>query len=810
MMQKKRISLNVQGIVQGVGFRPFLHRLAEEYQLSGWARNTSGGVEAELEGSEDGLNAFVRELQESAPPLSAVEKISASFLPNLRNYKGFEIRESGENRESTLVSPDISICPACGKELYTPSDRRFRYAFINCTDCGPRYTIVKSLPYDRGRTSMQSFAMCPECSAEYGDIRNRRYHAQPDCCPDCGPQMYYLDGEGKPVEGDPFALAQRTLAEGGIVAIKGIGGIHLACDGENEGAVLRLRRRKNRPEKPLALLCHSMDEVLRIAEPSGEEKKLLLSPRRPIVLVKKKMVSAPEWKPSSEQQAGAFKAVSFSERLGIMLPYTPIHLMLSDGTFGGPGVLVMTSANRPGCPVLIREEEALSVLSGIADGYLFHNRPIENRCDDSVVMEWKGEPYFLRRSRGYAPQPLSAKRDVSGIYAYGAEQKGSFALGKGRHVFLNPHIGDLKHLEAAEHFQEAMETYERLFDTFPRILVCDLHPDYVSARAAMKRLEMLSGAGSAASEAEERSPAGVSLIKVQHHWAHMASCMEDNGLDEPVFGIVWDGTGLGTDGTIWGGEFLEGDFSDFRRLGSIRPIALPGGDRAVKEIGRTALSLLLDAGVPTECVPLPEEKRRALTALLNSPLSVSACPNASSIGRLFDGVCALLLQKREITFDGQGGMLVEACAPKKAEIERMQTESPYPLQFYEENGVRMFDTRPMIRALWKELSDSREDESCSHIAWRFMETLCRMAADQCRELNTKRLPVVLSGGVFQNSFLLRRVTELLKKEGFTVYCHKRVSAGDEGISLGQLAVAREYLAEREQPAMQERLAVRKK
>ena len=830
-MIRKRMSLTVRGIVQGVGFRPFLHRLAVSCHLTGWVRNTSGGVEAELEGEEEALWEFQRRLRAEAPPLSMLEEITTDFLPNLRNYEAFEIRESGTMEDSTLVSPDISICPDCERELGTPSDRRYRYPFINCTSCGPRYTIVKQLPYDRAQTSMRGFSMCGDCFAEYGDIRDRRYHAQPDCCPDCGPQMYYLDRAGQrmagagndlsedrecPAEGhagggDPFEFAQKELACGGIVAVKGIGGIHLACDGENEKAVERLRRRKHRPAKPLALLCRSMEEVLRIAEPTETEKELLLSARRPIVLVKKRK---------------ALDYLAKGPRIGIMLPYTPIHLLLSDGSFGGPKVLVMTSANRPGCPVLVRENEALEVLSEIADGYLFHNRPIENRCDDSVLMEWNHGAYFFRRSRGYAPQPLYSKEDVTGIYAFGAEQKGSFALGKGNHIFLSPHIGDLKHLETADHYRGAMETYERLFQTRPRFLVCDLHPDYVSAREARKlwereTLREQGGLREQLTEPAARLPE-IPLLKVQHHWAHMASCMEDSGLTEPVFGIIWDGTGLGTDGTIWGGEFLEGDFRGFTRVGSIRPAALPGGDKAVKEIGRTALSLLLDAGISlneilsSDAVPLPKTKKRALAALLGSELAKNACPKASSIGRLFDGVCSMLFEKAESSYDGEGGMLLESSSEKEVPgFGGEPSAPPYPVHFYEQeyddaegkHSVRVFDTRPMIRAVWEELAAAKKPDwgaedrsaegpgiSCqARISRKFMETLCHMAAEQCRALNRKKLPVVLSGGVFQNRFLLSGVTELLEQDGFTVYCHRRVSPGDEGISLGQLAIGREQM-----------------
>lgn len=763
-MEQKRMRVSVRGIVQGVGFRPFLHRLAAAYGLSGWAKNTSGGVEAELQGKSESCDGFLRELRKNPPPLSVVETVDVCFLSPLLGYEGFEIRDSQEKEEGTLVPPDLSLCPACERELQDPSNRRYRYPFINCTDCGPRYTITRKLPYDREQTTMRGFVMCPSCRQEYEDIRNRRYHAQPDCCPDCGPSVYYVNGNGERMEGDPFALAQEELARGGIVAVKGIGGIHLACDGTSAEAILRLRGRKHRPAKPLALMCRSIEEVLRIAEAGEEEKRFLSGPRRPIVLLKKKKEPA-----VSSSMAQALSAAAIGPRIGLMLPYSPVHHLLLDGHFGGPATVVMTSANRSGCPVLIEEEEAAEVLSGIADGYLLHDRPIENRCDDSVVMEWMGAEYFLRRSRGYAPSPLTALADSDGIYAYGAEQKGSFALGRETHIFLSPYIGDLKTVETADHYRKALETYERLFCTRPKRIACDLHPDYISTEEAEKRAK----------------ESGVPLLRIQHHWAHMASCMEENGLSDPVFGIIWDGTGLGTDGSIWGAEFLEGDCSEWKRVGSIRPMLLAGGDRASAEIGRIALALLCDAGLPTNSVPLSAEKRERLERLIASGL---ACVKASSMGRLFDGVCSLLLQKAEITYEGEGGRLLEAISESEVPFLPAEKASPYPVSFYEEQGLRLFDTRPLLRAIEKEISAG---ETVGRIAARFMETLCHMAADQCRTLNRKKLPVVLSGGVFQNRFLLSGVSQLLRQDGFSVFCHHQIPAGDDGISVGQLAIARE-------------------
>ena len=795
----RQVRLEVNGIVQGVGFRPFLHRIAGQHRITGWVRNTSAGLEGILEGTPTDLDDFLRTVRTCPPPMAQIESLrtTADGSGSSRRFSGFVIRDSRIRSGATLISPDSAMCPDCEAELYDRTDRRYRYPFINCTNCGPRYTIIRALPYDRERTVMAEFAMCPDCEAEYHDISNRRYHAQPDCCGTCGPQISYVPAD-RPVQSgsltpaelssteDALRRAQELLASGGILAVKGIGGIHLACSALDASAVQRLRLRKHRAEKPLALMCRSMDAVRRICEVTPAEERLLTGPERPIVLLKKKDFRNPQEIPGGpeERLKKALDALSFSPRLGVMLPYTPLHTLLADGAYGGPDILVMTSGNLSGCPVLTDNGDALRLLSGVADGFLLHNRRIENRCDDSLVMEWQGAPYFLRRSRGYAPAPVTLE-GADGIFALGAEQKASFALGRESHVFLSPYIGDLKNAETFEHYENALRTYERLFRLKPALYVCDLHPDYLSSQEA---------AGRSASE-------GMPLLRVQHHWAHMASCMADNHLDTPCFGIIWDGTGLGTDGAIWGGEFLKGDFSSFRRAGSIRPVLLPGGDRAVREIGRIALALITDAfrDSPKErdnalaLVPLEPQKRRMLSALLDG--SAQAAPKASSIGRLFDGVCALLLGKAEADYEGEGAALVEARSPAETPGEAAPSalcgdrtrQLAFPLHFYEEDGMRVFDTRPMMRALAAELQKGTDT---GHLAFRFLSTLVCMAAGQCMELNPEKLPVVLSGGVFQNRFLLHGVTALLEEKGFTVYTHRRVSTNGEGVCLGQLAVAR--------------------
>ena len=748
MSEIVRLRLTISGIVQGVGFRPFLHRLANRLELGGWVRNTAGGVELELEGSGAALEAFQKALRDSPPPLAVIEEIRCEALEKPRGDTTFSILPSEAGEGATLVSPDLAPCPACLSELADPRDRRYRYPFLNCTDCGPRFSILRDLPYDRSRTSMAAFPMCPDCTAEYGNLTSRRYHAQPDCCPVCGPRAWFCGADGTELPGDAIALAQQALAQGKLVAVKGSGGIHLACDAQNREAVLRLRERKHRPGKPLAVLCRDTETARRFCRVSGEEAALLESPRRPIVLLEKQNPDDfPEW--------------SAAGTIGVFLPYTPLHVLLLDGSAGGPDALIFTSANRPGEPVLIDNEDATEALAGIADGYLLHDRPIVNRCDDSVLRLWRGLPVFFRRSRGYAPQPVLLPFDATGVIAFGAEQKASFAAGREQHAFLSQHIGDLKNTAVLDHYRSALETYLRLFRIRPAVLVCDRHPDYFSTREAQETAQRLS----------------LPLLRVQHHWAHLCACLADNRFPGPAFGIVWDGTGLGTDGSIWGGEFLAGGFDGFARIGSLRPVLLPGGDAAIHEIGRIALSLLWDTGLSPENAPLPPAKRTTLTAMLEKGI---ACPAASSVGRLFDGVYSLLTGTSSVSYEGEGAVLLEAM------LRPDVPGTPYPLTFYEEDGVRRFDFRPMLRAL---IRDRDAGLPLAAIARSFHETLCELALEQCRALNPDRLPVALSGGVFLNQALLDGITDRLTAAGYPVLTHRRVSPGDEGLCLGQLAIA---------------------
>ena len=740
----QRVRLVVEGIVQGVGFRPYIHRLVTRYDLRGWIRNESYGVELELEGAPDAIEAFIARLKAQPPRLAVIEALRVEPCGALKNYPDFTIRSSGKTGENdTLISPDVGICEDCLRELRDPKDRRYRYPFLNCTNCGPRFTIVRDVPYDRPLTSMASFPMCERCAHEYGDIENRRYHAQPNCCPDCGPRVYYLDGSGKPVAGDAIRLAQECLRKQGIVAVKGLGGFHLACMIDRPETLRKLRTRKHRDEKPFAIMCADVAAARRLCRVSPEEEERLTGFRRPIVLLRKRG-EVPE-------------GLSENRDLGVMLPYTPLHYLLMEGF----DALVMTSANRSDCPVMYDNDEALEHLAGIADGYLMHDRDIVTRCDDSLLRVFDGRDYFLRRSRGYAPQPIFLREDCTGILACGAEQKASFALSKGRAFFLSQHIGDLKNAETLTHYEEQIAHFQRLFGVEAERLVCDLHPDYLSTGYAQAR------------SAREN----LSLVQVQHHHAHMAACMADNGLEGDCVGLIWDGTGYGTDGAIWGCECLAGGYENFERLGSLRPIPLPGGDRAVKEIGRVAFALLLEAGCP-EKSSLPEGKRTLLTKMVSGGLN---SPRASSMGRLFDGVFSLLTGRESVTYEGQGAILLETMAAE----DRETVWTPV----MEETGGRLdWDWRPMVRTILRELDSGA---SPAELAAGFMNTAAEAACLQCRYVRerTGLDRVVLSGGVFQNMYLLPRMTKLLEAAGFQVFHHSRVSANDEGIALGQTMVA---------------------
>ncbi len=739
-----RAHIEIQGIVQGVGFRPFIHKLVKEYGLRGYIKNTSSGVELELEGREQEIRAFAADIPEKAPKLALIEKIETGFSGELENFKDFKILESKtEQFRNTLISPDIGICDDCLRELRDKKDRRYKYPFINCTNCGPRFTIIKDIPYDRAKTSMSDFPMCKNCSMEYHDIENRRYHAQPDCCGECGPKVFFTDGEGNELPEEPIETARQYLKSGKIVAIKGLGGMHLACACDDEKTAMELRHRKQRDEKPFAVMCRDIECVKKLCYVSADEEKILTGFRKPIVLLRKR--------------EKGFSYVSENNYMGVMLPYTPLHCLL----FGDDiDMLIMTSANLSDTPIMYKNDEALEKLHGIADGFLLNNREIQTRCDDSLCWVRNGGEYFARRSRGYVPFPVKVAECREQILACGAEQKASFCLSKGDYAFPSQHIGDLKNMETLENYQQQIEHFKRLFDIEPVCIACDLHPDYMSTVYAEEKSRELQ----------------VPLVKVQHHHAHMCSCMADNNLNESVIGLIWDGTGYGTDGTVWGGECLIGDYDGFDRFGSIREIPLPGGDKAAKEIYRTAISILRQSSCPYNDYKNSAVIDSMLTANFN-------CPKSSGMGRLFDGAAAILGIKSETSYEGQGAVLLEAAAGDE--------EGAYTVEFYGAEPVR-FDWRPMIGQMVKEKESGTE---IGIISARFMNTLIKMGTEMCKMAREKTgiNSVVLSGGSFQNMYIMNRLPEALKNEGFQVYCHRRVSCNDEGISLGQLMAAQKAI-----------------
>lgn len=735
--------IKIKGIVQGVGFRPFIHRETKARSIFGTVKNTAYGAFMEAYGESEDIADLCNVIRNEAPRLAFIEDVEVTFPENKKEFSAFVIGQSEGGERDTLISPDVAICPDCLKELFDQKDRRFLYPFINCTNCGPRFTITRDIPYDRKNTTMAEFIMCDECAKEYADIDDRRYHAQPDCCDKCGPKLYYIDEGGNRHEDEPIKLARQSILDGKIVAIKGIGGVHLACRCDDAEAIIRLRRKKRRDEKPFAIMCRDIEVARRFADISDVEERILQSHRRPIVLLRKKE---------------CLKEISDNGFVGIMLPYTPVHYLLLTGELD---CAVMTSANFSDQPIIYKDEEAVSLLGDVADGILLNDREIYIRCDDSLVWEYKGEEYFARRSRGYVPHPIVLQNELTEILACGAEQKASFALSRGRHIFASQHIGDLKNLETLECYEESIRHFENIFDISPRAIVCDLHPDYLSTDYAEQRAK------------EE----GIPVMRVQHHRAHMASCMADNGYYGDCIGIIWDGTGLGDDGTVWGAEFLAGDLEKMERMGTILPITLPGGDRATKEINRIAEALKVDAGIKTQ--------DGVVKKLIESGIN---CPKATSMGRLFDGVSALLGICDTASYEGQGAMLLEAAAENGNEEE-------LDFEIKSENGLLIFDWRNMVREIVAKKERGVKKEA---LAAQFMNTLVSMAAKIAKEISDKTniKTVALSGGTFQNMYILTRLEKKLEELGLRVLHHKRVSTNDEGIALGQLVIAERMLSKK--------------
>jgi hydrogenase maturation protein HypF len=756
----ERRAINVQGVVQGVGFRPFVYGLANRLDLAGFVQNRVGGVLIEVEGKVRSLEQFLIELTGHPPPLALIERVSWESLP-VRGGEEFRIAPSEvEAPGRVFVSPDVATCRDCLAELLDPTDSRYRYPFLNCTNCGPRLTIIQGAPYDRERTTMASFPMCSACRQEYEDPGNRRFHAQPTCCPECGPVLQVLSGQGCPREAaDPVDRFAAAICCGQIGALKGLGGYHLVCDSRDEAVVAELRRRKHRDEKPFALMVGTLAEAERLCQIGPAERDLLSSPRRPIVLLRKR------------PGAVVAKAVApHNPFLGIMLPYTPLHHLLMKAVAGVP--LVMTSGNRSDEPIAYEDRDAGERLAGIADLFLTHNRQIHVRCEDSVTRVAAGQELIVRRSRGYAPEPLTLPLECPGpILAVGGQLKAAFALGRGRHALLSHHLGDLDQCEAYRAFVQDVELYQQLFEVWPDRIAHDLHPDYASTRYAQGR-SRVPGKG-----------IPVQLVGVQHHHAHLASCMAEHGLVEPVLGVIFDGTGYGTDGTVWGGEFLVGDYLQFHRAARLRTVGMAGGDRAIREPWRMALAHLRDAGAPVSSlqqrVPVVALRtaERMLERRLNTPLT-------SSMGRLFDAFAALIGLRDHVSYEGQAAMELEWLAMQASPDETY----PFDLVCGSSLDAMEIDTRPLIRAGAEDLV---RHTASAVMARRFHSTLVEVIAAVVGRLRqtTGLEVVVLSGGVFMNALLTEEVDRRLQSDGFRVHRHRLVPPNDGGLSLGQLAVA---------------------
>ncbi|MEA1872194.1 MAG: carbamoyltransferase HypF [Chloroflexota bacterium] len=776
----KLASISVRGIVQGVGFRPFVYGLAVKHKLKGWVYNTSEDVKIEIEGAAEAVEQFVRELETKAPPLAHIENVSIEYHPP-RRYKNFEIRQSqAQEGKYQLISPDVATCQACLGELLNPEDRRYRYPFTNCTNCGPRFTIIEDMPYDRPKTTMRYFQMCPQCQAEYDNPLDRRFHAQPNACPKCGPQVELVDNQGNLVTpilsgSDPIAAASQLLNEGKIVAIKGLGGFLLACDATNDTVVKTLRQRKKRSSKPFAIMVTTVNEAKRHCYVSPEEENLLTSPQSPIVLIK--------WREGSSVSREVAPNLRF---LGIMLPYTPLHHILLRDT-GLP--LVMTSGNLSEEPIARDNDEALRRLSGIADYFLIHNRDIYSRYDDSVAIVERGKSQLMRRARSYAPYPIRLPFEAKQVLGCGAEEKNTFCLTRDNYAFLSQHIGDMENMETLEHFDNTISLYKRLFHIEPEIIAHDLHPDYLATKYA-----------------QELGESGVRLIPVQHHHAHIASCLADNGLESPVIGVALDGTGLGADGHIWGGEFLVADYRNFRRVGHLQYLPLPGGDAAIKRPYRTAIGYILtllgenalNAVIASEAKQSQlasigqvtevegEVIKRQIERKINSPLT-------SSMGRLFDAISALLGIRGEIDYEGQAAVELEMAAfssviAREVDEAISHAQESYPYRIIEDEGIRVVRLSELLSAV---IEDLHRGISRERISVKFHNTVARMVNEMCHLIadETGISNVALSGGVFQNRLLLRKTVSLLESSGFQVFTHRHVPCSDGGISLGQAVIA---------------------
>lgn len=755
--QVERWRVRVLGIVQGVGFRPFVHRLARRHAVAGSVLNYAGGVDIEIEGPATVLRQFVRDLQDERPPIAVIESIITEKLP-VAGDRDFHIRPSRDAESGPiLISPDVGMCPECEGELLDPSDHRYRHPFINCTNCGPRYTIIRAMPYDRPNTSMAVFPMCDVCHQEYNDIDNRRFHAQPVACPKCGPRLSYRQAEDALAQGEQaLAAAVRALQAGQIVAVKGLGGFHLACDATNDDSVRLLRARKGRDEKPFAIMAPSIEAIRTFCHVPGYALDALQGPRKPICLL-----------PKLPQNQIAPSVAPDSACFGVMLPYTPLHrLLLEDGRFVA---LVMTSGNLSEEPLAISNEEAFRRLAKVADGFLYHDREILVGCDDSVVRPTQAGTVLMRRARGFAPFPIRLPTSQPQVLALGGHLKNTICLTKDDYAFPSQHLGDLQDAQTLRFMERTVDHLTSALRISPEAIACDLHPDYLSTRHAE----------------ELAATRGLPLVRVQHHHAHVVSLMAEQGVTAPIVGITCDGTGLGDDGTVWGCEVLVADAREYTRKAHLAYVPLPGGDRAIREPWRMGAVYLYLAFGPQFADDLNIEFCRKLDRgawrLLRTMIDRGTnAPQASSAGRLFDAVAAILGLQWVCTYEGQAAMRLEAAAAT--------TDRAYLHDIREADGIWVMDPLPMIRQI---VDDLKKGRSIGEISGAFHNTFVTMLQEVARRIaeDVGTQQVGLSGGTFQNERVLRGLSDGLKAAGLHPLVHNHVPCNDGGLSLGQAVVA---------------------
>ncbi|WP_371371991.1 carbamoyltransferase HypF [Sporomusa aerivorans] len=753
-MAYEAVRIHITGVVQGVGFRPYVYNLAMRHKVSGWVANDGSGVELVAEGWQAAVDGFVAAIRQQAPPLAVIESLTVTPCEP-GNYAGFQIRTSVTGQAKTaLISPDVATCAHCRGELLEPTDRRYRYPFINCTNCGPRYTIIQDIPYDRRKTTMREFAMCPACQAEYDDPASRRFHAQPNACPVCGPAYVLLDREGrelKPQGQDPPAMAARLIAQGSILAIKGLGGYHLAVNARDEAAVAHLRQRKVREDKPFAVMAGSLAAIQKHCLASAAEVELLTSAAGPIVLLAK----------------GACYDLASSiapgnPYIGVMLPYAPVHYLL----LKAEDVWVMTSGNLADEPIAYQDEDARRRLSAIADYYLIHNRAIHCRADDSVIRIVQDKPYFIRRSRGYVPAPVNLSRELPAVLAVGAELKNTFCLIRGRQAFLSSHTGDLENLPTYQSYLAAIEHLKNLLAVTPEVVAYDLHPEYLSTKYAVALA--LPG------------------VPVQHHHAHIAAVMAEHHLTGPVIGLAFDGTGYGPDGSLWGGEFLVADLRQYRRAGHLAYMPLPGGAKAIREPWRLAVCLLKELygqDFAALDIPLTRNLPPGWELVLAAAEKGINTPQTSGAGRLFDAVAALLGIRLQINYEGQAAVELELAARGfRGQV------LPYAIQ--ESNGLLVFDYKPLVMTICQGI---RRGIACGQLAADFHTTLAAATCEITLRISrvTGLKSVALSGGVFQNITLLTQIIGMLGQYDFSLYLHRQSPPNDGGLALGQAVIAGE-------------------